>query len=171
MAEQKESGPSVLVCIADGSEDLEATTIIDVLRRTKTLTVTVATIGGKAEVTMSRGTKIVGDSTIEDVAKQTSTFDMICLPGGMPGATNLGNDATLKSMISEHQKNANFIVAAICAAPAVALAANGVLKGLSATCYPVGKFKSLLTTNGAKFVNQSVVIAESGDSVVGMFRF
>jgi len=166
MAEEKQSGPNVLICIADGSEDLEAVTIIDVLRRTKVLNVTVATVGGKSQITASRGTKIVGDCTIEEAAKQKTTFDMICLPGGMPGATNLGNDGTLKKMISAHQKNANFVVAAICAAPAVALAVNGVLKGVDATCYPVDKFKAILTGNGAQFRNDSVVIAKSGQSVI-----
>ncbi len=99
--EKQQNGPNVLVCITDGSEDLEAVTIIDVLRRTQTLNVTVASIGGKLQITASRGTKMVGDFTIEQVSKQQTKFDMICLPGGMPGATNLGNDPTLKSLIAE----------------------------------------------------------------------
>lgn len=171
MAEQKQNQqqPNVLICIAEGSEDLEAVTIIDVLRRTKALNVTVATIGGKSQITASRKTKIVGDATLNDAIKNNNKYDMICLPGGMPGATNLFNDKTLTELINENLKNPKFILAAICASPAVVLSQNGLLKGLQATCYPADKFKQLLSDNGAKYVNERVVIAQSVQkSVIGI---
>ncbi len=72
----------VLVPIADGTEEIEATSIIDTLRRAG-LEVTVASVG-TAQVTASRGVKIAADALIADCANET--YDCIALPGGMPGA-------------------------------------------------------------------------------------
>eukprot|EP01083_Nonionella_stella_P023580 65249_1 len=167
MSEEKkqQNEPNILVCVADGSEDLEAITIIDVLRRTKAVNLTVATVGGKNQITASRKTKIVGDATLEEVIKKNKKFDMIALPGGMPGATNLGNDKTLISLINDNLTNPNFILGAICASPAVALSQNGILKGLNATCYPADKFKQMLMDNGAKYKNEPVVIAQTDKKI------
>lgn len=77
------SFPNVLVVIAEGSEDIESVTIIDVLRRTKSVNLLVATVNG-AQICASQKTKIIGDCTIESVANHI--FDMICIPGGIPGA-------------------------------------------------------------------------------------
>eukprot|EP00484_Ammonia_sp_Unknown_P030191 CAMPEP_0197029962 /NCGR_PEP_ID=MMETSP1384-20130603/9300_1 /TAXON_ID=29189 /ORGANISM="Ammonia sp." /LENGTH=241 /DNA_ID=CAMNT_0042459229 /DNA_START=1543 /DNA_END=2268 /DNA_ORIENTATION=- len=161
MADDKKQQPNILVCIADGSEDLEAVTIIDVLRRTGAVNVTVATVGGKAQITASRLTKIAGDATLEDVTKANTKFDMICLPGGMPGAANLGDDKTLMQLITDHLANPKFVLAAICASPAVVLSQHGLLKGLPATCYPADKFKQMLKDNGAVYQAKRVVIAQS----------
>ena len=84
--EAKESDKTVLVPVADGSEDLEAITIIDVLRRTKKVNLNVGKVGDSKDlnVTLSRGTKVICDDLVENL-KET-TFDLIALPGGMPGA-------------------------------------------------------------------------------------
>ena len=87
-------------------------------------------MGGKSQITASRKTKIVGDATIEDAIKRNNKYDMICLPGGMPGATNLYNDKALTELINDNLKNPKFILCAICASPAVVLSQNGLLKGL-----------------------------------------
>eukprot|EP01084_Bolivina_argentea_P072743 132060_1 len=91
---------------------------------------------------------------------------MICLPGGMPGAANLQNDKTLTSLITDHLNNPDFVLGAICAAPAVVLSQHGLLKGLNATCYPVDKFKDMFKNNGVTYQNVPVVIAPTKSAVV-----
>merc|ERR1712154_25106 len=99
--------------------------------------------------------------------KENKKFAMICLPGGMPGATNLYNDKTLTSLITDNLKNnPGFILGAICASPAVVLSQNGMLKGLPCTGYPVDKFKQLIAKNGGKYQNDSVVIAAADKSII-----
>jgi protein deglycase len=122
---------TVLVPIADGTEELEAVTIIDTLRRAGGL-VTVASVSG-LQVTASRKVKLVADVLIADCAEKT--YDCIALPGGMPGAEHLRDCAVLIELLKEQDK-AKRLIAAICAAPAVVLAPHGLLKGHKATCYP-----------------------------------
>jgi len=121
----------VLVPIADGSEEIEATCIIDTLRRAGA-DVTVASVAGR-QVTASRGVKIVADAVITDCMDQT--YDCIALPGGMPGAEHLRDSAPLITLLKK-QKQAGRLYAAICASPAVALMPHGLLDGVRATCYP-----------------------------------
>lgn len=122
----------VLVPIADGSEEIEATTIIDVLRRAK-IEVTVASVGNGLQVTASRGVKIVADKHIAECTGQT--YDCIVLPGGLPGAEHLRDCEPLIAMLKA-QKDAGGLYAAICASPAVALAPHGLLDGKTATGFP-----------------------------------
>jgi 4-methyl-5(b-hydroxyethyl)-thiazole monophosphate biosynthesis len=122
---------NVLVPIADGSEELEAISIIDVLRRAET-DLTVASVGER-QITASRGTKIVADALIDDCGDET--YDLIVLPGGMPGAEHLGNSETLVRML-HRQREAGRLYAAICAAPAIVFQPHGLLEGRRATCYP-----------------------------------
>ena len=128
----------------------------------------VATIGGKKQITASRKTKIVGDATLEEIIENKTQFNMICLPGGMPGATNLYSDKSLFSLLTSHLNKPGFILAAICAAPAVILGQHGLLKGLPCTCYPVDKFKQLIRDNGGIYLNELVVIASNDKSIIGM---
>ena len=121
----------VLVPIADGTEELEAVSIIDTLRRAG-VEVTVASVD-KQQVTASRGTKIISDATIKDCVNQT--YDLIVLPGGMPGAEHLRDSAELTKMLVE-QKQTGRLYAAICAAPAVVLQHHGLLENIKATCHP-----------------------------------
>mmetsp|Transcript_26883 Transcript_26883/g.27351 ORF Transcript_26883/g.27351 Transcript_26883/m.27351 type:complete len:151 (-) Transcript_26883:535-987(-) len=98
---------------------------------------------GKLMCKMSRGMKVEADASIEDVAKEE--FDMIVCPGGMPGAAHLRDSKTLISMLKK-QKTADKPFAAICAAPAVVLAPNGLLDDIKgATCYPIAKFRKELS--------------------------
>ena len=124
-------GKHVLVPIADGTEEIEAVCIIDTLRRAG-VTVTVASAGG-LQITASRGTRIVADTTLDSCASQG--FDMIAVPGGMPGAQNLSQSPALAGLLRK-QKEAGLWIAAICAAPAVVLQAHGLLDGIKATCHP-----------------------------------
>lgn len=122
---------TVLVPIADGIEELEAVTIIDVLRRAGGR-VTVASVGA-LQVTASRGVKLAADCLIADC--RDKSFDLIVLPGGLGGAEHLRDCASLIDMLKS-QKQAGRFYAAICAAPAVALAPHGLLDGKKATGYP-----------------------------------
>lgn len=122
---------TALIPIADGSEEIEAVTVIDVLRRAGAQ-VTVASVS-KLEVTASRGVRITADCLIDSCAHRT--FDLIALPGGMPGAQRLHDNPLLKQMLVQHNGQSR-LLAAICAAPAVVLQAHGLLAGRSATCHP-----------------------------------
>ncbi|MGB5131006.1 MAG: DJ-1 family glyoxalase III [Steroidobacteraceae bacterium] len=120
----------VLVPLAEGFEELEAVTIIDILRRAG-IEVVVASLAGNP-VRGSHGIALTADAALDEVSGQL--FDLIALPGGMPGASNLKDDPRVAAIIRRHY-GAGRHVAAICAAP-MALAAAGVLKGRRATCYP-----------------------------------
>jgi 4-methyl-5(b-hydroxyethyl)-thiazole monophosphate biosynthesis len=123
---------SVLVPIADGTEEIEAVTVIDVLRRAEAQ-VTVASVEARRQITASRGVRIVADCLIGDCID--TSFDLVVLPGGMPGAEHLRDSDDLKAILLEHvQQGGSY--AAICAAPAVVLAPHGLLAGKNATCYP-----------------------------------
>ena len=120
----------VLVPLAQGCEELEAITITDLLVRAG---ISVTTCGlDERPVKASRGTTIIPDTSINDV--MTETFDLIVLPGGLPGADHLRDDVQLQSLIRKHAEN-NKYLAAICAAPK-ALAQAGLLDGKTATSYP-----------------------------------
>ena len=122
--------PKVLVPLAQGCEELEAVTIIDILRRAG---IEVVSAGLDAQpVRASRGTLLIPDTTLEAALKQT--FDMIVLPGGQPGSNNLKADAGLIKLLQSMAQQGKY-VAAICAAPAV-LAIAGLLDGKRATSFP-----------------------------------
>lgn len=123
---------TALVPIADGSEDIEAVCIIDTLRRAG-VEVTVASVSGTLQITASRKTKIVADALIE--ACVDTAYDVIALPGGMPGAEHLRDSAPLISMLKA-QRDAGRLYAAICASPVVALLPHGLLQGRRATSFP-----------------------------------
>lgn len=121
---------SVLVPLAQGCEELEAVTIIDLLVRAGVEVVTAGLEGGP--VTASRGVVLLPQMTLEQALERD--YDMVVLPGGMPGATNLENDLRLRELLRTMAANGKF-TAAICAAPR-ALASAGVLSGKRATSYP-----------------------------------
>jgi 4-methyl-5(b-hydroxyethyl)-thiazole monophosphate biosynthesis len=121
----------VLVPIADGTEEIEAVTIIDVLRRAGA-EVTVASVDGE-QITASRGVRIVADCLIGQCVD--IHYDLVVLPGGMPGAEHLRDSEPLKQIL-QRQSDAGGLVGAICAAPAVVLEAHGLLENRKATCHP-----------------------------------
>lgn len=120
----------VLVPLAEGFEELEAVTVIDILRRAG-VEVVVASLG-ESPVTGSHGIRIAADTPLAALLEQD--FDMIALPGGMPGAEHLKKDARVADMARRLAAKGR-PVAAICAAPMV-LAAAGLLDGRRATSYP-----------------------------------
>jgi len=142
----------VLVPIGDGSEEIETTCITDTLARFGAH-VTVASVMPHLVCRMSRGIKVVADVSIDDASKET--WDMIALPGGMPGAEHLRDSATLISML-EKQNREGKMYAAICASPAVVLASKG-LGAAGITCYPAPAFRDIL----ANPVDDDVVVTDN----------
>ena len=120
----------VLVLLAEGFEEIEAVTIIDVLRRAD-LPVTVASLSSP-RVCGAHDIVVIADCLLDEVKDQS--FDAIILPGGMPGSRNLRDDARVISLLQSQQR-LNKYLGAICAAP-IALEAAGVLQGKRATSYP-----------------------------------
>jgi 4-methyl-5(b-hydroxyethyl)-thiazole monophosphate biosynthesis len=123
---------TVLVPIANGTEEIEAVCIIDTLRRAGT-EVVVASAEATLQVTASRGTKLVADVLIADCAN--AIYDCIAIPGGMPGAEHLRDSKILTEMLRS-QHDAGRLYGAICAAPVVVLQHHGLLAGHAATCHP-----------------------------------
>lgn len=121
---------SVLVPLAQGCEELEAVTIIDLLVRAGVEVVTAGLEAGP--VTASRGVVLLPQMTLDEALRRD--YDMVVLPGGMPGATNLDNDPRLHALLRKMADSGKF-TAAICAAPRV-LANAGLLSGKKATSYP-----------------------------------
>ena len=122
--------PNVLVPLAQGCEELEAVTVVDLLNRAG---VTVVTAGlDDQPVQASHGVVLQPQTTLDQVLD--SEFDMIVLPGGLPGSDHLKNDARIQQMVKKMAADGRF-VCAICAAPTV-LASAGVLSGKRATSYP-----------------------------------
>ena len=121
----------VLVPVADGSEEIETACIVDVLRRAEA-DVTVASVNS-LQITASRGMKLVADQLISECVQ--NTYDLIVLPGGMPGAEHLRDSKELVEML-KRQQNDGRLYAAICASPAVVLHHHGLLAQRKATAYP-----------------------------------
>ncbi|MDD2720501.1 MAG: DJ-1/PfpI family protein [Gallionella sp.] len=121
---------TALVLFAEGSEELEAISIVNILRRAG-VTVTLAGLTGGA-LRGARGVTIQPDTTLDAVLHDS--FDLLVLPGGQPGTRNLRADARVIQLVQEMVQQGRY-VAAICAAPSV-LAAAGLLTGKRATCFP-----------------------------------
>lgn len=120
----------VLVPLAQGCEELEAITITDLLVRAG-IEVTTAGLDDQP-VKASRGICILPDTSIDKIIN--NDYDLVVLPGGLPGADHLRDDPRVQSILKRHAANGKF-VAAICAAPK-ALAQAGLLEGKTATGYP-----------------------------------
>jgi protein deglycase len=153
----------VLVPVANGTEELEAVTVIDVLRRAE-IDVTVASVQN-LQVKCSRGVNLVADKLLEDCLE--TPFDMIILPGGIPGAENLRDSEKLK-MLLEKQKQSGKYYAAICAAPAVVFQTHGLLNDKKATCYPAfaGQLTDRSETDSRVVVDGNCVTSQGPGTAV-----
>ncbi|GMQ89273.1 MAG: DJ-1/PfpI family protein [Gammaproteobacteria bacterium] len=121
---------SVLVPLAQGCEELEAVTVVDLLRRAGIGVVT-AGLDDKP-VRASRGMVLVPDTTLNEALKQK--YDMVVLPGGQPGSDHLNADTRIHDLLKEMSETDRY-TAAICAAPMI-LAGAGLLEGRQATGFP-----------------------------------
>ncbi len=117
----------VAVILAEGFEEIEALTVVDVLRRA---TISCDMVGFEEQVTGSHAIQVKADRVFDG---DLSDYDMLVLPGGMPGSAHLRDNEALISEIQNFEKNDKKI-AAICAAP-IALHQAGVLKDKQFTCY------------------------------------
>ncbi|MBQ8565321.1 MAG: DJ-1/PfpI family protein [Bacteroidaceae bacterium] len=117
--------------LADGFEEIEALTVVDVLRRAEMPLVTLS-VTDKAVVTGAHGIPVVADALAQDIA--FDDVEWLILPGGMPGMTNLAASRPLCNLIKAHAE-AGGLTAAICASPSI-LGMLGLLNGRRATCYP-----------------------------------
>ena len=130
----------VYVFLANGFEDVEALIPIDVLRRGNVEVITVSTTDTDI-VESAHGVGIRADVMFDDC--DFADADLLMLPGGMPGASNLFvHEGVCKALLSQQEQGKK--IAAICASPAVVLAQLGILDGKKATCYP--GFEQMLTT-------------------------
>jgi 4-methyl-5(b-hydroxyethyl)-thiazole monophosphate biosynthesis len=140
---------SVLVPLAQGCEELEAITVVDLLRRAG---ITVVTAGLDAQpVRASRGTVLVPDMELDEALQRE--YDMVVLPGGLPGADHLDRDERIAGLLQQMAAAGKY-TAAICAAPKV-LAHAGLLDGRRATSYPGSLEPSAVP--GLVYLDQAVV--------------
>lgn len=155
----------VAVHLAEGFEEIEAVSIIDVLRRANINTLVVSVTGSK-NVTGSHNIQIASDVLFEEV--DYDDISMIVLPGGLPGANNLKEHAGLGKQILDFHKTGKPL-GAICAAPLV-FGNLGILKGRKATCFP--GFENQLTgakVTGAKVETSGKIITGKGAGVAIQF--
>ncbi len=137
----------VFIFFADGFEEVEGLTAVDLLRRAG-INIKTVSISKDRTVTGSHGIPITADGLFEDWNFREA--DGLLLPGGMPGTKNLGQHSGLAALLKEKFEEGR-LIGAICAAPSI-LGGLGILKGLKATCYP--GFEQMLS--GAEAVEDDV---------------
>jgi 4-methyl-5(b-hydroxyethyl)-thiazole monophosphate biosynthesis len=141
----------VAVLLAPGYEEGEALLVIDVLRRGKMECHAVG-VAGTTTVTGSHGITVVADRKLDESIME---YDMLVLPGGMPGAENLMNNEKVIAAVRAFDRKPDKFIAAICAAPIV-LQAAGVSKGRKLTSYPATEYRRLFAD--AEYQEEPVVI-------------
>ena len=160
-------GKKAVILLATGFEEIEAVTVIDILRRAGIETI----IAGLDDIniTGSHRITIVADKKLSDLKPD---FDVVVIPGGMPGALHLHNSSEVNDFIKDiNAKGA--LVAAICAAPSVVLAPIGILDNKSATCYPGDQIdfgKSTRYKNKAVVVDGNIITSQ-GPATAMEFAF
>lgn len=142
----------VAVLLAEGFEEIEALTVVDVLRRAG---ITCDTVSIKnEEVTGSHNIIVKSDKIFND--EDIKNYDMIVLPGGLPGAENLANSEKVLNVLRDFSKDENKYVSAICASPAIVLTKAGIEEGKFVTSYPDSDYEKMLEK--ANYVNELVVV-------------
>ena len=148
----------VLVPLATGCEELEAVTIIDLLRRAEVEVISAGLSPGPVKA--SRGTVLLPDVLLEDIKDEL--FDLVVLPGGLPGAKYLEQDQRIAQIIMNTHRDGR-LVAAICAAPKV-LAVAGLLNQRRATAYPgaldANQFPQIAITSRPVEVDGNVITSK-----------
>lgn len=139
----------IYIFLAEGFEEIEGLTVVDLLRRAK-IDISMISVTGGRRVTGAHQITTEADLLFEDA--DFSDADMLVLPGGMPGTTNLMKHEGLDRLLRDFSSRGKQL-AAICAAPSV-LGMKGILSGRNATCFP-GMEEKLL---GAHLKNDDVVV-------------
>ncbi|MDY0289210.1 MAG: DJ-1/PfpI family protein [Sphaerochaeta sp.] len=151
--------PSVLVILAEGFEEIEAITPIDLLRRSGAK-VTVAGLGSLT-IHGSHGITVVCDRLLSEC---TEEYDALVLPGGGEGSKNLASSfAVLELAIKTSHKG---VVAAICAAPSVVLGKTGLLEGRRVTGFPGSGFEGLVLEDEKVITDGPIITAQAAGSAV-----
>ena len=170
----------VFLFIADGFEEVEAVTPFDYLRRCGA-DLTLVGVGGKA-ICSSRGLAVTCDLTLSDLLgegseakknteKLAADTALAILPGGLPNSRTLSENAELRSFITETAKRGG-LIAAICAAPALALGGWGLLDGKQFTCYPgMGEDLPTKPVKGARVIRDGQFITACGAGAAEEFAF
>lgn len=140
------------VFLAAGFEEIEALTVIDVMRRAG-MNVQTVSITSALQVKGAHGITVNADVLFDNTLFNNPEW--LILPGGMPGAVNLYEFGPLQGLLKTQAESPDGRIAAICAAPAVVLGQLGLLNGEKATCYP--GFENLI--DGAQMVDEPVVVS------------
>lgn len=140
------------IFLAEGFEEIEALTVVDVLRRAG-MDIKTVSITSDKKVTGAHGITVVADLTFKEADFAGSEW--LIVPGGMPGSSNLAAFEALGDLLKVHKGK----IAAICAAPAVVLAPLGLLEGREATCYP--GFEDACAQHGAILQDAPVVALDN----------
>lgn len=148
---------NAIVFLADGFEEIEALAPADVMRRAG-VKVKLVTINKTTTVTSSHNVVVIADQTIN---QPLGPYDIIVLPGGMPGTSNLNSCPFVKEQILKAYDDGK-VLAAICAAPMI-LGQLGLLKGHKATCFP--GFEQYL--DGASLTSRGVVVDGNVITAIG----
>lgn len=130
---------NVAVMIADGSEEIEALTVVDILRRAN-VKCDIVSVNGRT-IKSSHNIEILADKVIDNSIKK---YDMIVLPGGLPGAYNLAENKLLIETLKEFSLEKDKYIGAICASPAIVLTKANIEEGKNITSYPGKGFEELL---------------------------
>ena len=147
---------TIFVFLAEGFEEIEALTPVDVLRRAG-LSVQIVSVMDEQIVAGAHGVPVLADKMFAEINPEDA--EMILLPGGLPGATNLDAHEGLGQMIQDFAKEEKPL-AAICAAPLV-FGNRGLLQGKKATCYP--GFETYL--QGAEYT--AALVEKDGNFITG----
>lgn len=143
----------VAVFFANGTEELEALTPVDLLRRAGAKVDIVSV--GREFLTGSHQIVVKADKTIEQVLD--CEYDALVIPGGMPGATNIAKNKQAMHLI-EKAIQSDKLISSICASPAVVLADNNLLDDKKATCYPATEFINMM---GENYTESDVVVSKN----------
>lgn len=154
----------ILVPLAEGFEMLEALSVVDVFRRAGA-DVDLAAVGDNLQVTSSHQVKVMADIALADCVGKN--YDLIVLPGGIPGAQNLQQSSILATLLKK-QNSENRLYGAICAAPALVLEYHGLLEGKSATCHPgfIDKLKSRSHVSERVVVDKNCVTSKGAGTSI-----
>lgn len=144
----------IAVFLADGFEEIEALTVVDVTRRAK-MTCDIISIEGEL-VRSAHDIYVKADKVLNE--EEIKSYDMIVFPGGLPGAKNLANNEKVKRIVKYFNDEKKFI-AAICASPAMVLSAAEIEENRYITSYPGEDFEKML--DKANYVEELVVVDEN----------
>jgi 4-methyl-5(b-hydroxyethyl)-thiazole monophosphate biosynthesis len=148
------------VFLAEGFEEIEALTAVDVMRRAG-MPVKTISISNDLKVVGAHGIPVLADALFSET--QFEDPEWLVLPGGMPGAINLHDYEPLMELVRQQAAAPHGHIAAICAAPAVVLGVEGLLKGRKATCYPGFEDKLLgADYNGASVLSDDKFVLANG---------